>query len=192
MAIRNLDWMRGVRVEGVPDFGAKLFEALSDIAQQHQTLAQQVNGNPTGQPAPPPAIDRLNVKAQSGHFQIEIEHGGDFYRDVHYYVEHADNPQFTNAHTIHLGHTRNHSEFLGNVTRYWRAFAAYPTSAAGPAAYHGSSIAPLAVVGGGPVGGPAFLKSQGSGTGTPGEALSGPGPVAFRSITGAPPIRGPK
>ena len=192
MAIRNLDWMRGVRVEGVPDFGAKLFEALSDIAQQHQTLAQQVNGNPTGGPLPPPAIDGLKVKAQNGHFQISIAHGGEFYRDVHYYVEHADNPQFTDAHTIHLGHSRNHNIFLGNVTRYWRAFAAYPTSAAGSPVYHGGPVAPLAVSGGGAAGGPAFLASQGSGTGNPTDALSGPGPVAFRSITGAPPIRGPK
>src|SRR6185369_9493 len=45
-------------------------------------------------------------------------------------------------------------------------------------------------VGGGAIGGPDFLPSEGSGTGTPGQGISGPGPVPFRSDTGEPPIRG--
>ena len=191
MAIRNLDWVRGIRVEGVPDFGAKLYEALSDIAQQHQNLAQQVNGNSTGEPAAPPPIDSLTVKAQNGHFQIAISHPGGYYRGVRYFAQHADNPQFTNAHTIPLGESRNANVPLGNVTRYWRAFASYSTSPDGPPVYHGSSVKPLPVQGGGSAGGPDFLESQGSGTGGP-NTLSGSGPVAFRSITGVPPIRGTK
>ena len=76
------------------------------------------------------------------------------------------------------------------MTRYFRAYSAYASSAAGPPVYFGGVGAPLPVAGGGPVGGPAFLPSQGSGTGAPGEGLSGPGPVPFRSTTGAPPVRG--
>lgn len=181
MSVRNLDEIRGR--------DPKLYEALTDIIQQHSNTAGQTNSNPTGPPQPPPAIGGVKVSAANGHFQIAIEDPNPIYRDVHYYVEHADNPHFTDPHIIHLGHTRNHSIFLGNTTRYWRAYSSYASSSPGAPAYHGGATAPAPVNGGGPVGGPSFLASQGSGTGTAGQGLSGPGPIPFRSATGVPPIR---
>ena len=182
--IRNLDFIRQL-----PEWGAKLYEALSDLNGQHQTLAQQVNGNGQGAPTPPPAIAGVNVTGQNGHFDIAINDPSPIYRDVHYYVEHADNPHFVNPSIIHLGHTRNHNVFLGNATRYFRAYSAYASSAPGAPAYHGGAAAPAPVSGGGSVGPPPFQKSQGSGTGAPGQGLSGPGPIPFRSATGAAPSR---
>lgn len=181
--IRNLEFLRSI-----PEWGGRLYEALSDLDTQHRTLAQQVNGNSTGQPAAPPAVNSLSVKAQNGHFQLSIQDNGNFFRDIHYFVEHADNPHFSNPHTEYLGPSRNKDLYLGNVTRYFRAYSAYASSGPGAPAYHGGAR-PIAVSGGGSDPGPAFLDSEGSGTGSRGVGLSGPGPVPFRSSTGAPPVR---
>jgi hypothetical protein len=180
--IRNLDYIRAK--------DPRLFEALSDLIQQHQNVAQQVNGNPIGGPLPPPSIDGVNVTGQNGHFHIQIQHRADIYRGIHYYAEFANNPGFADPHTIHMGDSREHTQFLGNGTYYWRAYAAYAASSPSAPAYHGGAVRPQPVSGGGIVGGPALLPPQGSGTGIAGEGLSGPGPVAFRSSNGVPPKRG--
>jgi hypothetical protein len=189
MSIRNLDYLRSLSSKEFPDLGAKLYEALADLDQQHSTLAQQVNGNSTGQPIAPPPIAGLTVTGQNGHFQIGITDTAPIYRDIHYFVEHADNPHFVNPHVIHLGQSRNFHLFLGNVTRYFRAYSAYSSSAPGTPSYFGSRSKPTAVQGGGTVGGPDFVAAQGSGTGAAGEGLQGPGVIPFRTTTGAAPVR---
>lgn len=189
MDIKNLPYIRGLASKDFPDLGPKLAEALQSIAQSSANVAQQLNGNGTGNPQPPPAVNGLKVTGQNGHFNIAIQDGGKIFRDVHYYVAHADNPHFTNASVIHMGHSRNHNVFLGNVSRYWMAYSAYASSAPNQPVYHGSQTNPLAVAGGGDIGGPEFLPSEGSGTGPAGVGRSGPGPVPFRSATGAAPIR---
>ena len=188
MAIRNLEYLRSLSTAELPDLGAKLYEALSDLLSQQQTLAQQMNGNGQGQPSAPPAVQGLKVQAANGHFQIAIQDDAPVYRGVRYYVEHADNPQFTNPHVLRLGDARNHNIFLGNVKRYFRAYSSYGSSAPGSAVYHGGAQ-PVAVEGGGENAGPAFLPSEGSGTGARGQGLQGPGQVPFRSVNGAPPVR---
>lgn len=182
-AIRNLDYLKSL-----PDFGAKLYEALSDLASQINTHAMQTNANPQGATIAPPRIAGVVATAQNGHFSIQITDNGKIYRGIQYYVEHADNPSFTNPQVIHLGDARNHYIFLGSVTRYFRAYSSYASSAPSAPAYHGGAT-PVAVVGGGTVGGPVFQSSQGSGTGAPGAGLQGPGVAAFRSTTGVPPVR---
>ena len=189
--IRNLNFLRSLPADlPIQDLGVRLYEALSDIQHQQQAVTQQTNSNPVGNPDPPPAIDGLTVTGQNGHFHLQVQHNADFYRGVQYHAEYADNPGFQNPRPISMGDSREHTIFLGNGTYYWRAFAAYPSSPAGPAAYHGGAHSPQPVSGGGSIGSPAFLPPQGSGTGAPGEGLSGPGPIPFRSATGAPPIRG--
>lgn len=187
--IRNLDFIRQLSSEDLPGFGAKLYEALSDIAQQSDNHAQQTNANLQGAPLPPPAINNIAVSAQNGHFSVQIQDNGEIYRGVQYYVEHSDSPNFTNPQVIHLGDSRNHTVFLGDVTRYFRAYSSYASSPPSAPAYLGGSV-PTPVTGGGPVGGPDFQESQGSGTGPAGAGLQGPGVAPFRSLTGAPPIRG--
>jgi hypothetical protein len=85
--------------------------------------------------------------------------------------------------------SRNISIPVGNQARYVRVFSSYSESAPSAPVYHGGAASPKAVNGGGSGPGPAFLPSQGSGTGAAGQGLSGPGPVPFRSATGAPPTR---
>ena len=169
----------------------KLLEALESLATQVSNLQQQTNANGTGQPQAPPTIGGLKVTGQNGHFNIAIsDPSNPIYRDVHYWVEHADNPHFLNPHVIHMGQSRNHNLFLGNVTRYFRAFSSYSSSPPSSPVYHNNSQGtPMAVQGGGSVGGPLFTESQSSGTGSPGEGLQGPGVKAFRSTNGAPPSR---
>jgi len=189
--VRNLDFIRSLPAGiTIHELGARLYEALSDVDAQQQTIAQQTNTDPTGQPLPPPAIDGLTVTGQNGHFHAQIQHGGEFYRGVQYHLEYADNPSFHKPHTIDMGASREHTVSLGNGTYYWRAHAAYASSPGGPPAYHGGAHSPQPVSGGGIVGPPALLDPQGSGTGAPGEGLSGPGPIPFRTSTGRPPIRG--
>lgn len=189
LVIKNIDYIRSLASDQFPDLGPKLAEALQSIAAAHNTVEQQVNANSSGQPQAPPTINSLSVTGKNGHFNVAITDTNPIYRDVHYWAEHADNPNFVNPIVIHMGMSRNHNEFLGNVTRYWRAYSSYGASPPSAPVYHGSAAQPRAVNGGGTVGGPAFQASQGSGTGTPGQGVSGPGPIPFRSATGAPPIR---
>lgn len=187
--VRNLAYLRSLSSKEFPELGAKLYEALTDIVGRQSNLEQQVNGNAQGQPAAPPAINALKVTAQNGHFSAAITDNGNVFRGIQYYIEHADNPQFTNPTVVHLGDSRNWDKFLGNTTRYFRAYSSYASSPPSAAAYHGGAAAPQAVAGGGSVGGPAFQASQGSGTGAPGQGLQGPGQAPFRSATGVPPVR---
>lgn len=184
IAIKNLSFIRSSG-----DFGTKLAEALESIAQQASNGQQQANVNPTGQPQPPPAVDSLQVTGQNGHFNISIAHNQKFFRGVNYFVEHADNPHFTNSHVIDMGASRNHNIFLGNVTRYWRAYSSYGSSPPSKPTYMGAAAQPQAVEGGGSVGGPAFTVAQGSGTGAAGVGLQGQGVEPYRPAAGGPPVR---
>lgn len=185
----NLDWLRTVTPKDAPDLGARLYETISALNQKHETLAQQVNGNGKGQPAAPPGIAGLTVSASAGHFTAAISDPNPIYRGIQYFIEHADNPHFVNPVVEDLGQSRNWHDFLGNTTRYFRAYSSYASSPPGAPVYHGTQVAPIAVQGGGTVGAPAFLASQGSGTGAPGQGLTGPGIIPFRSANGKPPVR---
>jgi hypothetical protein len=186
--VRNLDWIRNLKIAGHPEAGAKLFEALSDIVKAASNIESQTNSDGAGNPLPPPPIQGLQVSAQNGHFQIAIHDGGAIYRGIRYYVEHADNPQFRNAQRLCLQDARNHNLFLGNVTRYFRAYSAYSSTSPSNPVYFGGSV-PQPVIGGGKVAGPNFLPDQGTGTGGTG-GVTGPGQFPFVSADGVPPGRG--
>lgn len=191
LTISNLEWLRKLRPENADDLqqlGPKLFQALQSIQTAHNNVEMQTNANSTATPTAPPNIDSLHVSAQNGHFQVAITDNNEIYRGAGYFVEHADNPNFTNSHIVPIGPSRNTNIFLGNTTRYFRAYSAYGTSGPSKPVYHGGAT-PVAVSGGGTVGGPSFQPSQGSGTGAAGQGLVGNGPVQFRSATGAPPVR---
>ena len=183
--IKELSFLRGVD-HWTPDLGAKLAEALVSIQQAHNNIEAQVNGNSTGGPKPPGKINGIQVTGQNGFLHVAIQDNNPIYRGIRYYVEHADNPQFTDPHVVALHDTRNISIPVGG-TRYVRAYSAYSSSAPSEPTYHGNPAQPTAVDTGGP--GPALLPSQGSGTGSPGVGLQGPGKKPFRPVSGAPPTR---
>ena len=185
---KNIDYIRQAN-EWTPDLGAKLAELLTAHSTGITNMAQQVNANPEGPPPPPGKINGVQVTAADGHFNVAItDENASLYRGVNYFVEHADNPQFTNPITEHIGTTRNWSKFLGNTTRYFRAYSAYQASHPSEPVYHGDAATPLAVSGGGTVAGPPAATSQGSGTGPAGVGLQGFGKEPWRG-GGAPPAR---
>lgn len=189
MDIPNLDYIRALKSADFPDLGPKLYEALHAISQQAKNIQQQTNTAADGKPLPPPPINGFNVTGQNGHFNLQIQDANQIYRGVQYYAEYDTSPHFSNPQIIHLGDTRNHNVFLGNGTYYWRAYSSYAGTGPSKAVYHGTGAQPTPVVGGGSIGTPALQDSQGSGTGTPGQGLTGPGLVPFRSDNGAPPKR---
>lgn len=187
--IRNLDYIRAAK-EWNPDLAARIYEAVQDLNRAVSNHLQQTNGNPTGEPKPPSAPLGIQVSARDGYMHVAINDQEELYRGVQYWVAHADNPNFTNAiHTQASGtELRNHTEFIGNQTRYVQVYKSYPWSGPTQPVIHGGAT-PIAVNGGGSIAGPLFLPSQGTGTGMQNQHPSGPGPVAFRSSTGLPPVR---
>ena len=191
LKIRNLDYLRNAdpSTSGT-SYGARLYEALQDINNAVSNHLSQTNGNPTGEPQPPDAALGVKVTARDGYMHVSINDQGPLYRGVKYWVAHADNPNFTNPqHTQASGtELRNHTEFIGNQTRYVQVYKSYPWSGPTAPVIHGGAT-PIAVQGGGSHPGPLWLPSEGTGTGTASQHPSGPGPVAFRSATGKPPTR---
>lgn len=186
ISIKNLAFLKNSRPDH-PEYSVKLAEALESFGLQVNNAISQTNANPTGSPEPPPNINAVNVTAQNGFAHVAIQHDAPIYRGVRYYVEHADNPNFTNPQVVALHDVRNVTIPVGAGNRYYRAYAAYSSSAPGAPAYHGNPVQPTAVDAGGS--GPAFLPSQGSGTGEAGVGLQGPGTRPFRPVSGSPPTR---
>lgn len=188
--IRNLEFIRNLTSAENPGWGARMFEALQDVQQNQNNIAQQVNGNPAGNPNPPAAINSLSVKAADGIFDAKIVDTSDTSRGVNYFLEHSPSPNFSSPHMIHLGTSRNWRGALGNQTLHFRAYSSYATSGASAHVYHGSPTAPTPVTGGGAAG-PAPQSSSGGGTASTNGTQGGHGfgPVPFRSSTGKPPVR---
>jgi hypothetical protein len=185
MSVRNLPEIRKWNLEGITAFGARLHETLTDMVRQISTISQQVNGNVSANPSAPPPLQSFTVQPHENGFDMSIEHNGDLYRGVHYYVDYADNPNFQGVRTVHVGETRNAVLPLGSRTLYFRAWAKYPFSASTSPVVHGAST-PQAVTGGVKT---PFLGTQGCGT-----SLANEQPFqqpAFRSVSGAPPVRNP-
>lgn len=189
---KQLEYLRSVRIDGAPDFGQKLYEILNNmVAKSLDNLEQQTNSNVNGQPAAPPAPDAVDATAQGdGRIQIGISHqASEFYRGNNYFIEHASNPEFSDPQVQSLGPARNGSIYVGNQARYVRVYNQYPGSNPSAPVYLGSSSQPRAVHAGGPNAPVRFMPSMGSGTGKPGQGLSGFGNVPYRSRNGQPPTR---
>lgn len=183
---KYLGQIRSMATKEMPNLGTILYQTLRGILTQQQNLAQQTNGNVAGEPAPPPPLGGMTVTATSVGHHISIAHPGEFYRGIEYHAFYADNPHFTNPFPVYMGPAREADIATGAKTLYFGAFAQYPTGAPGAPVYHGGAQ-PQPVTGGVNT---ALGTSQGSGTGLPGVAVSGHGPVQFRSATGVPPTRG--
>lgn len=187
--IRNMTEIRAAK-EWTPELAGKVYEALQDFNKAITNHLSQTNGNATGEPQPPDSQMGVQVTARDGWMHVALNDQGPLFRGVQYWVAHADNPNFVNAvHTQASGtELRNHTEFIGNQTRYVQAYKSYPWSSPTTPVVHGG-VKPTAIQGGGSSLGPLYLPSQGTGTSTAGQIATGPGPVPFRSATGVPPIR---
>lgn len=190
--IRNLRWLRSLDTKNLPEtFGRQLYELITDHITATRNIESQTNSNGGGYALPPPPPDGLSVVAQNGVFHVSVQHNTQsLFRGVNYHLEYSTDPGFASGgFPVDLGSAREHRGYYGNLSLYWRAAASYAISPPSRWVYFGGPT-PQAVQGGG-VTGPALpAQSQGSGTGTVGQGLQGPGQAAFRSKTGVPPVRG--
>ena len=180
---RNLDWLRGLK-EWTPEAGARFHEMITDMLKNDSILEQQTNSNISGVPAPPPRLQSVTVTPTGVGHHISINHGADFYRGVYYHVESSDNAHFSNPFPAYSGPAREIDLATGSQKLFFRAFASYQNSNNTSTVFHGGAT-PLPVAGGTAV---PRGTSQGSGTGRPGEGISGFGPVQYRGSK--PPQRG--
>jgi hypothetical protein len=187
LSIRNLSYIRSMKPDD-PQMGSRLYEALQDLITHDRNLASQTNANPQGPSQPPPAVNGVQVSAQNGFMHVAITDNNEVYRGIRYYAVHSLSNQFSNPQIVPMGDSRNVTIAIGNQTRHVGVYSSYLNSPPSPMVIHGGST-PIPVSGGGSDAGPLFLDGQGSGTGSSGVAHSGPGPIAFRSKTGSPPIR---
>lgn len=125
--IPNLAYIRSAK-EWTPDLAGRVYEAVQSLNLAVSNHLQQTNGNATGEPQPPPAPLGVQVTARDGYMHVAVNDQQNLYRGVQYWVAHADNPNFTNAiHTQASGtELRNHTEFIGNQTRYVQVYKSYP------------------------------------------------------------------
>jgi hypothetical protein len=167
LSVRNLDWLRKLDVPGVPAFGARLHETVTDIIKGANVIEQQTNSSATGNPAQPPAPQGMVVVPHPQGVDVAIQHEGDFYQGCEYYVDFADNPHFQNARTQHIGQTRNAVIPLGAWDGYFQVRAQYPTGqSSAPVIFGGASPK---MVRGGSVSTVSLLASEGCGTTRPGQ-----------------------
>jgi hypothetical protein len=187
--VDNLQWLRKLTPENLQNLGPRLYKALQSVQVGVRNIEQQTNADANLHPAAPPPIDALNVSASNGIFHASITHNQPIYRGVRYHLEYADNPNFTNPFPISMGESREWRGALGNLNLHFRGAASYGISPPTEWTYHGSSTSPTVVAGGGVSGPELPSQSQGSGTGAPGVGFSGPGQSAYRTSTGAPPVK---
>jgi hypothetical protein len=180
---RNLAWLRSLQIPGVPEFGARMSELVSDLNTNDHQIAQQTNSNLTNSPQPPPVLQSVTVTPTEVGHHVSIVHEGDYYRGIVYHVESADNPHFTNPFPEYSGPAREINLATGTQRLYFQAFASYLNSGNTAPIMHGGST-PVAVKGGtsAPRG-----TSQSGGTARPGTGRAGYGPTPY---TGSkPPAR---
>src|SRR6516164_386017 len=135
-------------LEHIRRMDQRLYETLITLKEAFDSLAIKAGIVALGQIATP-TIQSLTVSAANGIFVASITDNSTNHPGINYFIEYADNPNFNNAKTIALGPSRDMEGLaLGNVTRYFRAFSQYQSSAPSPRVNFGG-LTPTAVVGGG-------------------------------------------
>ena len=79
---------------------------LQKIINGVNTLANNTASSAVGRLSPPPPIQGLNVVTGGEFAHITITHHGAIQQGIHYFVEVANNPQFSGAHPIDYGTSR--------------------------------------------------------------------------------------
>jgi hypothetical protein len=134
-----------------------LYDWLSGLVNAFNQLQQQIGVDaapapqaPTGQTMPAPAAPAsLTANASRGIFNIGLGSSPGAAPGIQYFIEVASDPSFPSSTLVYpVGTTLVLSLNLGNVTRYFRARAKYPSSAYSPYAYLGTAANPTAVDGG--------------------------------------------
>lgn len=182
LSVRNLDWLRSVKIDGNPSFGQRLYELVNDIRGGVNTLEQQGNFDLSGTPGAPPQPQELTVVPHPQGVEFAIRHEGEFYQGVNYEIDHTANGQ---THSYSVGGSRNGFLPVGPTVGTYQVRALYPNGKSSTPVVYGGIQAKT--VRGASVKEVAMLPGQGSGTTRQGQPPGFGG--AFRSQTGAPPVR---
>jgi hypothetical protein len=175
---RNFDWLRTVKIDGNPGFGQRFYELLSDARRDVSTLEQQTNSNLKGTPPPPPDPDAFKVVPHPQGVEFAISHNAEFYQGIKYEIDATANGT---THSYDVGSSRNGFLPVGPLTATYKVRALYPNGQSSNPVAHNSPVI------GASVSKVAMLPGQGSGTTRQGQPPGFGG--AFRSSTGAPPVR---
>jgi hypothetical protein len=172
----NLSWLRSLKLDGHPEFGAKLFELLDGHRADLNMLEQQTNSNLNGSTAPPPVPTKLTVVPHPQGVQYSIQHDAEFYADPLYEIDVTAN---NTTHSMDVGTSRNGVLPVGALTATYQVRTRYA---------NGSSSNPVQAAGAvtGGAGSKSLLASQGSSTTRPSQPPGFGG--AYRGTK--PPVRG--
>ena len=146
--------------------GPRTYEFTQQVTKALNSLAQQLDLDPTTPNAPTQSPAQLNVMAANGMANIQIvdnfptgtlpQHS----RTISYIVEAATDANFNQiVHTEDMGVSRNKNIFVGNQTLYWRVIS--QTTGSPPSKPTLSQQNPVTHGG---VGAPTQQAYQGSGT----------------------------
>ncbi len=134
-----------------------LYDWLSGLVTAFNQLQQQIGVDAapapqvtTGQTIPTPSAPAsLAANAARGIFNITLGSSPGAAPGIQYFIEVASDPSFSSSTVVYpVGTTLALSLNLGNVTRYFRARAKYPSSGFSPYTYLGTAANPTAVAGG--------------------------------------------
>lgn len=153
MAIPNLSYIRS-------QMDSKLADALEAIDGRIAVIGRQGNLDPeSSTQAAPPQISAINVVAQAGIHDIQIQDSSPAYAGLNYLADYSQTEDFQNFHTIDMGTSQNHRANLGDGQYFWRARSYYHPATPSAHVYHGGAT-PEAV-GTGSYPGPAMQDRQG-------------------------------
>lgn len=139
---------------------SKLADALEAINDRIGVISNQGNLDPeSSSQAAPPQISAVNVVAQAGIHDIQIQDSSPAYAGLNYAVDYSQTSDFSNFHTIDLKTSQNHRANLGDGTYYWRAKSYYHPATPSTPVYHGGATPQP--VGTGSYPGPAMQDRQG-------------------------------
>lgn len=178
---------------------------LQKIINAINKLGNAAGVSPVGEAAPPPPVNSINVAASGELLHISLNHSAaasTITRPVHYFVEIATDPNFTNPIVHHLGASRTPppitlptSNSSGTKYNYYvRAYSQYPGSRPSKPAVFGGSLNPASITMTGTTQ-LDLLSSTGSGTASPTGQQGGQGfgkfhtqqPVPKQSAASIPP-----
>lgn len=149
--------------------------ALQMLEDAVNRLAKSVGASPVGETPAPAPVQQLNVKVSGEMAHAVITDNNPVNRNVHYFLEYANEPNFLQPHVEHLGTSRGRviplptNDDSGTPHQwYFRAYSQYPGSKPSPhVAYGGVSPQPVIMNPNGTTTTPTSLTLQpstGSGT----------------------------
>jgi hypothetical protein len=139
---------------------SKLATSLDAIERAINAQADQTNSDPTGATqATPSQVSAINVVAQGGIHDIQIQDSSPAYAGLNYVAEYSQKSDFSNYHTIDLKTSQNYRANLGDGQYYWRARSYYHAATPSEPVYHGGATP--APVGTGSYPGPPMQDRQG-------------------------------